>query len=348
MKILHVNVNHCRDAQHLLRATAAELRIDVVAVADPLWNPGGWAYGGTHGAAVRVTGFNGRRALDDMTTCEPSHVAVVVEGIKIVSCYFRPNVAIRDFHMELDALDRIRREWRGPILYCGDFNAKSPAWGSRSTDQREAILLEFLAGQDLYPVRARGRPYTFLNGRGRTAVLDFAFCDAETLRRIGKSKTLAEETRSDHMYVVHELVTPEPVRIPPPFKWNPRSLEVEKMKEAYEARVNTLPHDGMWDELQVQEYLDIVEQTCAEAMTAMIPPCRATTVGLAGWTPELREMRREARRLRCRKQRAHRRAPEILEERKKAYSAAWGKLRRAMYQARTEAWKDRSVPESRH
>lgn len=75
-------------------------------------------------------------------------------------------------------------------------------------------------------------------------------------------------------------------------------------------------------------------------MEAMKPPCRPTTVGTAGWTQELRELCREANRLRRRKQRAYRKAPEILEARKAAYSEACRALGRAMFRARTEAWRE--------
>lgn len=239
-------------------------------------------------------------------------MTVVVEGLKIVLCYFRPNTPMREFNAELDALEDIRRGWNGPILFCGDFNAKSPAWGSRKTDRRGALILELLARIDVYPVRAGGCPYTFINGRGHTAVLDFAFCDAATLRRLRSTEVLVDETRSDHQYVLHTLYTPNTTMMPPPFRWNPKTLEVERMKEAYDARVADLHPNRPREEADVQEYLDVVEKTCADSMSEMRPPKRPTTVGTAGRTPELREMRREANRRRRRKQRAYQMAPEIL------------------------------------
>lgn len=110
LKILQANINHSRDAFHLLRATAAELRVDVVAVSDPLWNPmgGGWEFGEVFSVAAWVTGFNGRRAMDNLTVRCQSHVAVVVEGLMVVACCLRPNQTRADLNDEIEELEQLR------------------------------------------------------------------------------------------------------------------------------------------------------------------------------------------------------------------------------------------------
>lgn len=42
LKILQVNLNHCRLAQDLLLQAVVELRPDIVAISEPLYNPGHW------------------------------------------------------------------------------------------------------------------------------------------------------------------------------------------------------------------------------------------------------------------------------------------------------------------
>lgn len=84
------------------------------------------------------------------------------------------------------------------------------------------------------------------------------------------------------MYVLHTLETPEPTRIPSPFRWNVKTPEADKMKEAYEARVTNLPPNGTRKQVDVQEYPDVLERTCAESVAEMKPPQRPTTVGTAG------------------------------------------------------------------
>lgn len=51
-------------------------------------------------------------------------------------------------------------------------------------------------------------------------------------------------------------------------------------------------------------------------------PRRPRAIGEVCWTPEIKAMRKEANRLRRRKQRAYRKAPEVLEARSAEYIEA--------------------------
>lgn len=257
IKIVQINLNHCPDTQVLLQATAAELSADIIAVADPLWNPGGgWEFGKSHGAAIWVTNFNGRRVLDQKTLRARFHVAVVIDDLMVVSCYLRPLSSMQEFEDEVTLLQEIRREWRGPTLFCGDFNAKSPAWGSRTMDHRGAVLLDAIGRMDLFSIRATGCTHTFMSGRGRTSVIDFAFYDAATLRTMGKSEILAGvERRLDHRYVVHTLRTPVITIALSLFKWNAKSLDVGRMKRRYGGPISSLDPTRTWNEKDVHRYL---------------------------------------------------------------------------------------------
>lgn len=317
--------------------------MDVVAVSDPLWNPmgGGWEFGRVFGAAAWVTGFNGKCAMDDLTVRRQFHVAVVVEGLIIVACYLRPNQSRAEFDNELEELEQLRRGWRGPIIFCGDFNAQSPAWGASSLSRRGVRLQELIERLDLYPIQAEGSGYTFTSDRGRTSMIDFGFCDAQTLRAVERSKILENiETRSDHLYVLHQLRTPQPTERLPLYIWEPKSLEVEAMKSAYDRRVGELPTNRPWGEEDVRRYLGVLQEVCVDSMRPAKKPSRPTRVGTVGWTPERRALRKEANRLRRRKQRAHRLAPEVFEERNTQYRKACSDLGNAMRKARTEAWRE--------
>lgn len=99
----------------------------------------------------------------------------------IVACYLWPNITFPEYEEEIEALENLGADWGGPILYLGDFNAKSPAWGAKTQDLQGQLLIEFMWRLDLHPVRATRAKYTFCNGRGGRSLVDFAFCDAETL-----------------------------------------------------------------------------------------------------------------------------------------------------------------------
>lgn len=88
----------------------------------------------------------------------------------------------------------------------------------------------------------------------------------------------------------------------------------------------------------VNTYLDLHQRTCNYAMRPAKPPKRPETVGRVGWTPELRELRREANRCSRRKQRAYRGTPEHLAQCSNAYSRACKELGIAMLRERLKAW----------
>lgn len=67
----------------------------------------------------------------------------------------------------------------------------------------------------------------------------------------------------------------------------------------------------------MQEYLNVIRETCAGSVAELKPPHRPTTVRTAGWTPEFGAL--------------HRRAPEALEAGVTEYRETCRNLRRAMF-----------------
>lgn len=156
---------------------------------------------------------------------------------------------------------------------------------------------------------------------------------------MGQSKVLTEiETRSDHFYVIHAIGTPTMTTTIPPFKWSPRSLDIKKMKEIYDERVATLDVTQTWGEREVWEYLAIVQDVCEGSVNKTKPSRRPKTVGEIGWNAETKALRKEANRLRRRKQRAYRKAPEVLEACAAEYKEACKRLSIGLLRARVDAW----------
>lgn len=341
LKVMQINANHCRDAHYLLRSTAAELGADVVAVAEPLGDSGGgWTNGNNGGVAMWVIGFNGRSAQDDLTVIADVYVAVVIDSLMLVSVYLRPNVSIGVYQEQVAELEELSASWGGAIMFVSDFNAKSPEWGSGAQNRRGQILLDMIARRSLYPIKAMGSRHTFCNGRGARSLVDFAFCDLGTLRAIRRSKILKKETRSDHLYVVHEVGAPEFRPSLPLFKWTVRTLDSERMKEVYDEKVRGLDPNEEWDEAAVVGHQRAIRAACGRSMRAAGAPRRSKAVGFAGWTPELKELRKATYRLRRRKQRACKRdlstAGPLIEE----YKAACKALHKGMVRARVVAWEN--------
>lgn len=79
------------------------------------------------------------------------------------SCYFSPNTKYNEFVTHLDDLEDSIRTANGEVLVTGDFNTKSPEWGSGRLVKRGEVLSELITRIDLM-VLNEGNEYTFRCG----------------------------------------------------------------------------------------------------------------------------------------------------------------------------------------
>jgi len=76
-------------------------------------------------------------------------VAVKYSPVYIVSVYISPNKDTGYFLTSLDELRDFYLAIEGPVILCGDFNARSPLWGDFKCNYRGDILEEWSAELDL-------------------------------------------------------------------------------------------------------------------------------------------------------------------------------------------------------
>lgn len=100
-------------------------------------------------------------------------------------------------------------------------------------------------------------------------------------------------------------------------KWNVRSLNVERMKEAYNRLCRPLSN-GTWEDGDVNRYLNIIEGTCGQAMRKARPFLMRRRGAEVEWTPELTDLRKAANAQRRLRQRAHRKPSHIKEIRERS------------------------------
>ncbi|CAB0042208.1 unnamed protein product [Trichogramma brassicae] len=145
MRIVQLNLNHCKAAQGLLSQAIREQRINVAIVCDQYKNhdpPYTWLTDANSQAAIWVQG-------DSLVQEHPARARrfftwARISGIYFFSVYAPPRLA----HVEFSALlTNITEEARGkrPLIIAGDFNAWSTEWGCRATRQRVTTLLDALA-----------------------------------------------------------------------------------------------------------------------------------------------------------------------------------------------------------
>lgn len=198
MNIMQINLNHCRAAQDLMFATAAELAVDLILVSDFWSSRPGWHVDSTGLAAVIVLNRNIRISR---TFATDGLVAVWTGGLVICSVYLSPNRPLEEFTAMADELSQLRAH---RCLIGGDFNAHSPAWGSSREDARGEIVLETIAQCD-WELINRGNSPTFIRGPQRSW-LDLSICSGSLLQRIRDWTVLQRESLSDHLYITYTLI----------------------------------------------------------------------------------------------------------------------------------------------
>lgn len=203
LTVLQINLNHCRNAQLLLEQTAYEQGADVVLVSDPLWAGRDWAVDRDGLSALWATNPVFGRTLK-MVYSGGGAVVVEAGGFTLCSCYYPPRLSLEEFEERMEEVGGVIRSARLPVVVAGDFNAKSPLWGSKETNTRDEVLEQWAESCGLIPLCASGGP-TF-DTNGRTSVIDFAMVSPALGRRWSGSEVLrGVYSASDHLYVRHNI-----------------------------------------------------------------------------------------------------------------------------------------------
>ncbi|GBL82181.1 Retrovirus-related Pol polyprotein from type-1 retrotransposable element R1, partial [Araneus ventricosus] len=92
------------------------------------------------------------------------------------------------------------------VLITGDFNSKSPVWGSDIEDERGRQLMEFVLSKGLAIVNEEDTIPTFEGAQGRSWV-DLTISDPELLENIFKWQVDIEPTNSDHNSIAFSLTS---------------------------------------------------------------------------------------------------------------------------------------------
>ena len=121
----------------------------------------------------------------------------------VYSCYYSPNASLGIFQADLDDLEGSIRQWPGPIIVAGDFNAKSRSWSGGPEDRRRQLLDEMMVSLDLIVINQPGMA-TF-ERRASPSVLDLTFLRPTQRKYLREWKKIEEESLSDHRYVCFEF-----------------------------------------------------------------------------------------------------------------------------------------------
>lgn len=330
MRIIQLNLNHCKAAQDLLSQAIREQRINVAIVCDQYKNlnpPYTWLADANSQAAIWVQG--GSLVQEHPARARPFFTWARISGIYFFSVYAPPRLADVEFSA---LLTNITEEARGkrPLIIAGDFNAWSTEWGCRATRQRATTLLDALAPLEAVLLNNGDTP-TFTGALGYS-VVDLTFA-SDTLASQVTSWAVSElYTHSDHQAIVFEI---EIARPPGPAtrqscKWNARSLDTECLTAMMAgAAVPPGPTEEMATRLMAA-----ITSACDASMTKAGRRRRRGAV--YWWTSEIADLRRSCLRARRLAQRARGRPNE--DACRASYTSARRLLRAAIKTSKRLCW----------
>ncbi|XP_076301945.1 uncharacterized protein LOC143220096 [Lasioglossum baleicum] len=231
IKMLQINLNHCKNAQELLTQSAIQHEIDIVFISEPWSPPSFWHNDGHKSSSIwipqPISNLNSIKSLYK----SKGLVAVQIEDYIFISCYISPNVSLESYTgkiAELESfLDTISTD---KCVIAGDFNAKSTAWGSRSLDDHGTVVLEMCNNFGLIPKVSTGS-HTF-ERNGYVSTIDILLCGATAYNGITSSQILEEYTASDHRYLKHVL-TINIANATKPGKSKKFKLDVDRFSKTY-------------------------------------------------------------------------------------------------------------------
>lgn len=350
-RVIQINLNHARQAQDLLMQHVAEWGAEIAIIAEPhrVPNSPGWVVDQTGRAAIHATTA---RTGGNLRLAERGHGYVVARwrDVDIVSCYISPSVAMDQYEETLTHLrDAIRRCRGGRVLVGGDFNAWSPLWGSRATNSRGEVLVDWATELGLV-VRNVGTEPTCVKHNG-TSIVDVTWTSPAMARRVREWRVLtATETLSDHAYVSmriddrHAGTGGARSTGNNRCRWSLRRMDPEALTEALRTAMWARGSRGEED---AETAARRMSRMLKAASDASMPRVRKTDGGKKSsaywWTEEIARARRTAnaaRRTFLRARRRQRGQPDTAETvaLRGTYAEAKSALRTEIKKAKKAAW----------
>lgn len=351
--ILQANIGHCAAAQDLLIQSVAQWSIKLAVISEPYFVPtsNSWLQDTDSSVAIYSNEFASCPPLTHLRSAS-GFVAAKWSGIIVVGVYFSPNKSLSEFEDFLGRLGTfLSQHLPCSVLLLGDFNAKSPAWGSPVTNARGEELEEWAALMGLI-VANRGSVQTCVRQNGGS-IVDITFTCPVVAQRISGWRVLEEvETLSDHRYIRFEIATSFSLGNSNSqtnntngihsFKWAISHLDKDL---ALEAAIVQSWLSSSTEPMNIEEEAISLGQSLTEICNASMPKVRTRPLKrqVFWWSEEIAELRKAcvvARRQYTRHRRRRNRDPELDEQFYEPYRTSKKVLKTAIVRAKENARKE--------
>ncbi|XP_041986937.1 uncharacterized protein LOC121738768 [Aricia agestis] len=339
------NLNHCAQAQDLWVQALLQWEIDVAVIAEPyrVLERGDWLGDADSSVALvfgpKIMSPSSRNAIRGR-----GFVVAILGTLTVVGVYFSPNKPTAEFEALLLRLTAVVEGSSRPVVVAGDFNAKSPLWGSPAANARGRLLEDWLATTGLV-LANRGASSTCVRRQGES-IVDLTLVSPAIAPHITEWQVLSRtETLSDHLYIrfVVSAHSTEPGRTFTPGagpRWSLKKLDRDLLKEAAAvASWAPLPSEDV--EECTEWLIEAAHNICDASMPRAGPvvPRRQTY----WWSPDLKRLRDQcvaARRRYLRYRRRRIRSETEEETIYDGYRTARHNLRDAIRMAKKTAWEE--------
>ncbi|XP_023024660.2 uncharacterized protein [Leptinotarsa decemlineata] len=200
VKILQTNLGKARAAHDLAYAKCKKEQLDLLIVAEPnkaKIKGKTWIQDKRQDVAMLIL----NRTLEVVSTKEmEGYIVVNFKKSTLVCCHISLNIGIIEYKAKVDEIMR-EIDYKNNVMVLGDFNAKSPAWGSTVEDARGEHWTEWFAAKNM-TVLNDGMP-TFCRGASQTCI-DVTAVTSKMAEDISSWSVLQEGNLSLHKYILVE------------------------------------------------------------------------------------------------------------------------------------------------
>lgn len=324
--------------------------VDIAIISEPRVIPDSPCWlGSTDGLAAvcwKTSHFNGCKLVKR----NKNYVIVRLNGVEgkvnIVSCYLAPSMKRKEVQDCLDAMREDIKSLGRNVIVEGDFNAKSPLWGSPYYSPRGREVEDWAAETDLYLIN-EGKIPTCIRPQG-TSIVDLSWSTVGLKARITDWRVRLEiETLSDYACV--EMVLDDQGRSEQslarhmPLRWKRDQWDFDLFRSTME-----------WELQGIEKGDNNEEEASLERMVGRLGTALRNSCDVAGervargkkgrrvywWSAEWAEKRRAtvAARRKWTKVKIQNGDPNRTEELRNEYRERRRELRRGINKAKREAW----------